>query len=110
MNKIIDIENRLIGKDQPCFIIGEIGSNHNRDKKTVMQLIDACAEAGFDAVKFQIYDAEEAFSKNEMTTDVKLDHLYGGVPGRIHPSMPQSSPATKQRDYRSEPGGNRTIR
>jgi len=80
MNKIIDIENRLIGKDQPCFIIGEIGSNHNRDKKTVMQLIDACAEAGFDAVKFQIYDAEEAFSKNEMTTDVKLDHLYGVKP------------------------------
>ncbi|MDP7195602.1 MAG: hypothetical protein QF864_05355 [SAR202 cluster bacterium] len=37
MNKIIDIENRLIGKDQPCFIIGEIGSNHNRDKKTVIQ-------------------------------------------------------------------------
>ena len=80
MNKIIDIENRLVGKDQPCFIIGEIGSNHNRDKKTVIQLIDACAEAGFDAVKFQIYDAEEAFSKNEMTTDVKLDHLYGVKP------------------------------
>jgi len=80
MNKIIDIENRLVGKDQPCFIIGEIGSNHNRDKKTVIQLIDACAEAGFDAVKFQIYNAEEAFSKNEMTTDVKLDHLYGVKP------------------------------
>ena len=80
MKQIINIENQLIGKDQPCFIIGEIGSNHNRDKKTVIQLIDACAEAGFDAVKFQIYDAEEAFSKNEMTTDVNLDHLYGVKP------------------------------
>lgn len=80
MNQIIEIENHLVGKDQPCFIIGEIGSNHNRDKKTVIQLIDACAMAGFDAVKFQIYDAEEAFSKNEMTTDVNLDHLYGVKP------------------------------
>ena len=80
MNSSINIGKHLIGKDHPCFIIGEIGSNHNRDKKTVIQLIDACAEAGFDAVKFQIYDPEEAFSKNEMTTDVKLDHLYGVKP------------------------------
>ena len=80
MNQIIDIENCLVGKDQPCFLIGEIGSNHNRDKNTVFNLIDACSDAGFDAVKFQIYDAEEAFSKNEMTTDVKLDHLYGVKP------------------------------
>ena len=57
------IEDSLIGKDQPCFIIGEIGSNHNRDKQTVFDLIDACAIAGFDAVKFQIYDAEEALAK-----------------------------------------------
>ena len=71
------IENFEIGDNQPCMIIGEIGSNHNRDKSTVRKLIDACSDAGFDAVKFQIYDAEEAFSKNEMTTDVKLDHLYG---------------------------------
>jgi len=80
MNQIIEIENAIIGKNKPCFIIGEIGSNHNRDKDTVYKLIDACAMAGFDAVKFQIYDAEEAFSKNEMTTDVKLDHLYGVKP------------------------------
>ena len=40
-------------------------------------MIDASADAGFDAVKFQIYDAKEAFSANEMTTDVKMEHLYG---------------------------------
>ena len=80
MNSSINIGKHLIGKDQPCFIIGEIGSNHNRDKETVIQLIDACADAGFDAVKFQLYDAEEIFSKNELTTDVKLDHIYGIKP------------------------------
>lgn len=80
MRKVINIESAKVGKDQPSFLIAEIGSNHNRDKDTVYKLIDACAEAGFDAVKFQIYDAEEAFSKNEMTTDVGLDHLYGKKP------------------------------
>ena len=77
MKQKIEIENSLIGENQPCFIIGEIGSNHNRDKNVVRKLIDACSDGGFNAVKFQIYDAEEAFSKNEMTTDVKLESLYG---------------------------------
>ena len=80
MSEIIDIEGLNVGTGQKCFIVGEIGSNHNRDKVVVRDLIDAACESGFDAVKFQIYDAEEAFSKNEMTTDVKLDHLYGVRP------------------------------
>lgn len=77
MLKKINIENKVIGENEPCFIIGEIGSNHNRDKRTVKKLIDAAVEAGFDAVKFQIYDPEEAFSKFVTTTDVGLEQLYG---------------------------------
>ena len=80
VKQVVEIENFKVGEDQPCFIIGEIGSNHNRDKNVVRKLIDACSKAGFDAVKFQIYDAEEVFSKNEMTTDVGLEHLYGVKP------------------------------
>lgn len=80
MRQVIDIEGRKVGKEQKCFIIGEIGSNHNSDKQVVKGLIDAASDAGFDAVKFQIYDAEEAFSKKVMTTDVRLDSLYGVQP------------------------------
>lgn len=80
MRKIINIEKKKIGIKQPVFLIAEVGSNHNRDKNTVKKLIDCAAKAGFDAVKFQIYDAKEAFSANETTKDVKLDHLYGLKP------------------------------
>lgn len=73
----IKIGNRVIGRGQKCFIIGEIGSNHNRNKGVVRKLIDAAAQAKFDAVKFQIYDPQEAFSKNVTTTDVGLEHMYG---------------------------------
>tara|TARA_B100000795_G_scaffold82820_1_gene60034 strand:+ start:6903 stop:7976 length:1074 start_codon:yes stop_codon:yes gene_type:complete len=76
--KKIKISNTVfIGDGQPCFIIGEIGSNHNRSKTTVKLLIDACADAKFDAVKFQIYDPELAFSKNLRAKDVNLSKLYG---------------------------------
>ena len=33
------------------FLIAEIGINHNGDLGIAKQLIDAAAEAGFDAVK-----------------------------------------------------------
>ena len=80
MKNIIQIGNKKIGIGYPTFTIAEIGSNHNRSKGTVKKLIDASALAGFDAVKFQIYDAEEAFSKKETTRDVKLEKLYGFKP------------------------------
>jgi len=77
MAKTMKIGKRLIGDGEKCFIIGEIGSNHGRSRKIVRELIDAAAQAKFDAVKFQIYDPQEAFSKNVMTKDVHLEHLYG---------------------------------
>ncbi len=74
------IENKIISQKNPCFIIGEIGSNHNLNYKNVKKLIDAASNAKFDAIKFQIYDAEEAFSKNETTIDVGLEKIYGNKP------------------------------
>lgn len=80
MRKKISIEGKSIGDNCPVFTIAEIGSNHNRSKNTVKKLINAASKAGFDAFKFQIYDAEEAFSKNETTKDVNLHHIYGKKP------------------------------
>lgn len=44
---------RLIGRNQPCYIIAEIGINHNGDINIAKQLIDVACVAGCDAVKFQ---------------------------------------------------------
>lgn len=41
------------------LIIAEAGVNHNGDFNMAMQLIDAAAEAGADAVKFQLFDPDE---------------------------------------------------
>jgi N-acetylneuraminate synthase len=45
--------NRAIGPGQPCYIIAEIGINHNGSLDLAKQLIDAAVTAGADAVKFQ---------------------------------------------------------
>ena len=51
--KPVKIGNRLVGPGQPCYVIAEIGINHNGDLEVAKQLIKMSAEAGCDAVKFQ---------------------------------------------------------
>lgn len=53
---------RWIGDGQPCFIIAEIGSNHNNDFELALKLIDVAAEAKVDAVKFQTFRAKDHYS------------------------------------------------
>jgi N-acetylneuraminate synthase len=45
------------------FLIAEIGINHNGDMPIAKQLIDAAADAGFDAVKFQKRTIEIVYTK-----------------------------------------------
>lgn len=56
MNKpkpYIEINGRRIGPGEPCYIIAEVGVNHNGDLGLAKKLVDAAVEAGADAVKFQ---------------------------------------------------------
>lgn len=59
----IKIGERLIGDDQPTYIIAEIGVNHNGLLPLAFELIDAAVEAGADAVKFQKRDLDSLYSK-----------------------------------------------
>jgi N-acetylneuraminate synthase len=53
LKPIVNIAGMPIGKGNPCYLIGEIGINHNGDIENVFKLIDAAVEAKFNAVKFQ---------------------------------------------------------
>ena len=43
---------RTIGPGYPCFVVAEIGQNHNGDVYTATRLLKAAHDAGVDAVKF----------------------------------------------------------
>lgn len=53
-------------KKCPCFIIAEIGINHNGDIEIAKKLIDVAISAGCDAVKFQKRTVEKVYSKEEL--------------------------------------------
>src|SRR5688500_8214038 len=62
-DEAITIGDRTVSSGEPCYIIAEAGSNRNCDFDTAIALIDAAADAGADAVKFQTYSAEGLYSK-----------------------------------------------
>jgi sialic acid synthase SpsE/sugar phosphate isomerase/epimerase len=45
-----------VGKDNPVFLIAEIGINHNGSVELAKELVDLAHGAGADAVKFQLRD------------------------------------------------------
>ena len=57
------IHGRTVGPANPCYIVAEAGSNHNRDLGIARELIDVAADAGADAVKFQTYSGAKHSSK-----------------------------------------------
>jgi len=64
-SKSVKIGNRAVGDSQPCYVIAEIGINHNGSVDLAKRLISVAVAAGCDAVKFQkrtvdvVYSAEE---------------------------------------------------
>ena len=71
MKRKVRIGDRLVGEGALCFVVAEIGINHNGDIEIAKRLIDAATEAGADAVKFQkrtvevVYSAEERARQRE---------------------------------------------
>jgi N,N'-diacetyllegionaminate synthase len=59
MQRKVRIGKKLVGAGEPAFIIAEAGVNHNGDLHLAERLVDAAAEAGADAVKFQSFTAAD---------------------------------------------------
>ena len=62
----VQIGNRLVGEGQPCYLIAEIGINHNGDVDIAKRLVDLAVEFKFDAVKFQKRTVDVVYTADEL--------------------------------------------
>ena len=51
MAKCVKIANKIVGDGYPCFIIAEIGINHNGSVALAKKMIDIAVTTGCDAEK-----------------------------------------------------------
>jgi N-acetylneuraminate synthase len=63
----IRIGDRLLGEDQPCFVIAEVGNNHNGDFDRAVELVDAAIAAGADCAKFQMRKLDEVYRASSLS-------------------------------------------
>jgi len=67
------IGDRQIGVGQPVYIVAELSANHNHDFEQAVRLVQACKEAGADAVKVQTYTPD--------TITIRSDQEYFQIRG-----------------------------
>lgn len=72
---VLVVGDRKVGEGEPCFVIAEMGLGHDGSLGAAHAFIDAVADAGADAVKFQTHIAsaegtrEEEFRVNIFSQD-----------------------------------------
>ena len=60
--KTFTVADRIIGQDNPCFIIAEAGVSHLGSIDKAYSLVDVAVKAGADAIKFQFFKTSELIS------------------------------------------------
>ena len=71
----VKIGSSYVGPDEPIYIVGEIGINHNGDIEVVKKLVDVAAETGLSAVKFQKRTPELCVPRDQW--DIERDTPWG---------------------------------
>ena len=81
MSKIVKIGKFNVGDPSHCFIIAEIGINHNGDTALAKKLIKMAHDLGADAVKFQKRTVDIVYSKHEL--EMERPNPFGETNGDL---------------------------
>ena len=81
MSKVVSVANKKIGDGYPCFIIAEIGINHNGSVELAKKMIDIAVTTGCDAVKFQKRTVDIVYTKEELAKERKS--IFGNTNGDL---------------------------
>lgn len=81
MNRFVKIGKYNVGDLSHCFIIAEIGINHNGDINLAKRLVKLAKDNGCDAVKFQKRTVELVYSKHEL--EMERPNPFGNTNGDL---------------------------
>ena len=79
--KCVKVGDKTIGENYTCFIIAEIGINHNGSVDLAKKMIDIAITTGCDAVKFQKRTVDVVYTKEELAKERKS--VFGNTNGDL---------------------------
>ncbi len=77
----LTIDGRVINDESDCYVIAEIGHNHQGNIETCKQMFLAAKAAGCDAVKLQKRDNRSLFTKAAYDKPYENENSYGPTYG-----------------------------
>lgn len=89
--KKITVGERCIGEEEPCFVVAEIGLNHNGSVELAKKLIDAAVGCGADAVKFQKRSIDKILTKDALNAPYTAWYAYGKTYGEHRKALELSN-------------------
>lgn len=79
MNKQIIIDNHIISKESPVFIVAEMSGNHLQDYGRAVEILHAAKEAGADCIKLQTYTADSLSLDCDKEWFLEKDSIWDGI-------------------------------
>ena len=76
-----NIDGVTVTDDTQCYVIAEIGHNHQGDVEKCKQLFDAAKDCGANAVKLQKRDNKSLFTRVMFASPYASDHAFGDTYG-----------------------------
>lgn len=92
----VKIGSKTIGDGFPCFVVAEIGINHNGSMEIAKNLIDVAAASGCDAVKFQKRTVDVVYTKEELARP--RENPFGATNGDLKRGLEFSKDRYKEID------------
>ena len=77
----LEIDGRRIADDAPCFVIAEIGHNHQGSVERAKELFRAARDAGVDAVKLQKRDNRRLYTRALYDSPYDNENSFGATYG-----------------------------
>jgi N-acetylneuraminate synthase/sialic acid synthase len=77
----IKIEKTVIDDNSECFVIAEVGHNHQGNVETAKKIFDKAKEAGVNAVKLQKRDNKSLFTREMYDSHYDSENSYGATYG-----------------------------
>ncbi|TVM19507.1 N-acetylneuraminate synthase [Oceanidesulfovibrio indonesiensis] len=91
MDRSLMLDGFVVNDNAPCYLVAEIGLNHQGSRDTALKLMDAAKASGAHAVKFQKRDPRKLLTREFYDAPYPGEHSLGATYGEHREALELSA-------------------